>query len=37
MGEQEMNYESFCNILKEQGYIESPLLNFTGDDVVILL
>ena len=34
MGEQEMNYESFCNILKEQGYVDNKiknLFNFNGD------
>ena len=36
MGEQEMNYESFYNILKEQGYVDSPFSNFNGDDDVIL-
>lgn len=28
MEEQEMNYESFCNILKEQGYVEEESKNF---------
>lgn len=34
MEEQEMNYESFCNILKEQGYVDNKiknLFNFNGD------